>query len=172
MPDKRLLAGIIIISVMQVIGTIIFINSSFNQVERSQVVLDNSFRVPANNYQISEPVSFPNGSEILYSFTVSKGTIKFFDLDTYFYKYWQEDRDKLLPMLSRGWIEGDIVNHRVYGEDEIRCVFLNEDSYDKEVNVKITVTWPETNYLGMMSGIAVVAIGPVLGMGVKTKKLL
>lgn len=181
MSKRELLVTGVIILTMHVIGTFLFINSSFAQVERSAVVLNDSFTVPANDYQISEPIPFPKGSYSLYSFTVSEGTIKFFPLDTYFYKAWQEDRDKLLPMLTNGWIEGDNVNHRVGPYDaslyweggvEIHCAFFNEDSYDKEVHMKITVTWYETNYLGMIGGIAIVVMGPVLGMTVKTKKLL
>ena len=176
MKRQKLLVASVIILTMHVIGTFLFINSSFAQVERSAVVLNDSFTVPANDYQISEPISFPKESHNIYSFSVSEGTIKFFDLDTYFYKYWEEDRDKLLPMLTIGWIEGDDVNHRegTYGEgyDEVFCVFFNEDSYDKEVHMKITVTWYETNYLGMIGGIAIVVMGPVLGMTVKTKKFL
>jgi hypothetical protein len=181
MSKRELLVTGVIILTMHVIGTFLFINSSFAQVERSAVVLNDSFTVPANDYQISEPISFPKGSDGLYSFTVSEGTIKFFPLDIYFYKYWEEDRDKLLPMLTIGWVEGDDVNYRVWSHDgspyweggcEIRCVFFNEDSYDKEVQMQITVTWYETNYLGMIGGIAIVVMGPVLGMTVKTKKLL
>jgi len=176
MSKKELLVGGVIILAMFMTGTFLFINSSFAQMERSAVVLNDSFTVPANDYQISEPISFPKESTGLYSFTVSEGTIKFFPLDTAFYKTWQEDRDKLLPMLTNGWIEGDDMNYTetVYAESdyEIRCVFFNEDSYDKEVHMKITVTWYETNYLGMIGGIAIVVMGPVLGMTVKTKKLL
>jgi hypothetical protein len=176
MSKRELLVTGVIILTMHVIGTFLFINSSFAQVERSAVVLNDSFNVPANDYQISEPISFPKESDNIYSFSVSEGTIKFFPLDTYFYKAWEEDRDKLLPMLTIGWVEGDDVNYNtsVYSDRayQIRCAFFNEDSYDKEVHIKVTKNWYETNYLGMIGGIAIVVMGPVLGMTVKTKKLL
>jgi hypothetical protein len=177
MKRQKLLVATVIILAMFVIGTFLFINSSFAQVERSAVVLNDSFTVPANNYQIRGSIMIPAGeSTYIFSFTVANGTVKFYPLDPGLYQWWFENSEELSIYIGSSWVEGDHADFGVsiWAENgyEVRCLFVNDDSYSKEVHLRVIKTWEDTNYLGMIGGIAIVVMGPVLGMTVKTKKLL
>ena len=169
MSRKRLLVGSFIILGLLLIGTFVLVHSALAKVEKSEVLLNNSFTVQGDSYQIKGPVLIPVSGEYVASFTVSEGTIKFYPLVPTFYQMWQEGEEP--PFLVEE-------NHADYETSistpssfDMHFLFVNEDSYQKEVHLQVSRIWPETNYLGMMEGAAMMAIGTGLIAGLKMKKL-
>jgi hypothetical protein len=169
MPRNRLLVGSAIILGLLLVGTFVLIHSALEKVEKSKVLLNNSFTVQGDSYQIRGPVLIPVSGEYVASFTVSEGTIKFYPLDPPFYQMWQEGEEP--PFL----FEGD---HADWGMSistpssyDMYFLFVNEDSYPKEAHLQVSRNWPETNYLGMIEGVAMMVLGSGLVAGLKMKKL-
>ena len=89
MQRNKLLVGSIIILGLLLIGTFILIHSALAKVEKSEVLLNDSFTLQGDSHQIRGPAVISVSSEYVASFTVSEGTIKCYPLDPSFYQMWQ-----------------------------------------------------------------------------------
>jgi len=169
MPKNKLLIGSAIILGLLLIGTFILTHSALVKVEKSEVLLNNSFTVQEDSHQIRGPVLISVSGEYVASFTVSEGTIKFYLLDPASYQMWQEGKEP--PFMVEE-------NHADWGMSistpssfDMHFLFVNEDSYPKEAHLQVSRNWPETNILGMIQGAAMMVIGTGLVAGLKMKKL-
>jgi len=177
MIQKRLWVGSVVILGMLLVGTYLLVHSVFAQVERSNVLLNDSFTIQANDYQYRTTLIYspamPESAQYTASFTVSSGTIKFSPFTPGTYQLWQEGT------YQPDWTEAD---HADYGMSigsgtqadnfNMYFVFLNDASYDKEVHLQVARVWNETNYPGMILGIATIATGMSTGFITKSKNVL
>ena len=177
MARQKLLVESVVILGLLLIGSFIlmsvFVNPAFAQVEKKDILLDNSLTVQGNDYEY-RTINVSSG-DFVASFTVSDGkTIKFYPFDLATFSMWQEGT--LVPH----WVETDYADYgmgiTLSGSTTetsypLYLVFLNDNSYEKEVHLRFFRVWHETNYLGIIGGIAMMAIGAGLGVGLKIKKL-
>ena len=176
MAKQKLLVGSVVILSLLLVGSFIlmnvFVNPAFAQVEKKDILLNNSLTVQGNDYEY-RTINVSSG-DFLASFTVSDGEIIKFSTfpDLLYISMWQEGTFDPL------WRE---IDHLDYGigitsdspetSSSLFFVFLNDDSYEKEVHFRFFRVWDEINYLGIIGGIAMMAIGVGLGVGLKIKKL-
>jgi len=173
MKKQKLLIGSIIVAGMLLVGTFtlmtFLMNTAFGQVEKNEVLLNNSFTVQGSDYQIRGPVPIFVSGTYVASFAVSEGVIKFHVLDSAFYQFWQEGED--MPF----WVEADHADFgmsiSVQSSEDLYFLFVNEDSYEKAVSLRVARVWLERNYLAIIAGIVMMAIGAGIGIGLKINKL-
>jgi hypothetical protein len=175
MTRKRLLIGSIIVLGTLLAGTFILmfflLNPVFGLVEKNDVLFSGSFTVQGNSYQIRGPASISVSGTYVASFAVSEGVIKFHVLDLALYQIWQEGKD--MPF----WVEAEQADYRMSGgglaesSEDMYFLFVNEDSYEKEVDLKVARVWHERNYLAITAGIALISIGMLMGTGLRVNKL-
>lgn len=180
MKRRKLLVGSITVVGMLLVGTYtlmsFLVNPAFGRVEKSEVAWSGSLTVQGNetkwkDFGVLSPYDY------IASFTISDATIKScYPLDETLFNYWQEglyepifvEMDRADYKLSTEPLEFSAAMGKVY----LRFfIFVNEDSYAKEVQCKITRVWHETNYLPILSGIALIPIGMIMGIGLKVDKL-
>lgn len=179
MKKQKLLVGSVIVVGMLLVGTYtllsFLVNPAFGQVEKSEVAWSGSLTVQGNetkwkDFGVLSPYDY------IASLTVSDGTIKScYPLDETLFYYWQEGQFE--PIL----VETDHADYKlstpshsmvVTGAVYVRYfIFVNEGSYPKEVQYQITRVWHETSYLPILSGIAMIPIGMIMGIGLKVNKL-
>ena len=169
MPKNKLLIGSIIILGLLLIGTFILVHSALAKVEKSEVLLNDSFTLQGDSHQIRGPAVISVSSEYVASFTVSEGTIKFYLLDPTFYQMWQEGKEPPFMVEENHADWGMIIS--TPSSFDMYFLFVNEDSYPKEAHLQVSRNWPETNILGMIEGVAMMVIGTGLVAGFKMKKL-
>lgn len=176
MKKQKLLVGSAVILGMLLVGSFIlmnvFVNPAFAQVEKKDILLNNSLTVQGDDYEyITINVS---SGDFVASFTVSDGKIIKFSIfpDLTYISMWQEGTFDTI------WRETDhldygigITSDRPETSSSLCFVFVNEDSYAKEVNLRFFRVWDEINYLGITGGIAMMAIGAGLAVRLKIKKL-
>ena len=179
MKERKLLIGSLIVVGMLLAGTFtlvnFLVNPAFGQVEKSEVAWSGSLTVQGNetkwkDFGVLSPYDY------VASFTVSNGTIKScYPLDESLFNYWQERQ------FEPTFVETDHADYKsstpshsmvVTGAVYVRYfIFVNEDSYPKEVQYQITRVWHEKNHLLILSGIAMIPIGMILGIGLRVNKL-
>jgi hypothetical protein len=168
MARKAVIVGGAIVLVLFIAGTFLIINS-LAPLEKNDVLLSDSFSVPGNNYEYRTAVINSSG-EYVASFAVSSGVIKFYFFDEATFPMWQEGQ------FEPSWVEADTAGYgmsitlgaqRNYLE---YFVFLNENSIEKEVHLQFARVWNESNYIGLLSGAAIIATGIIIGL-VTTSKL-
>ena len=179
MKRQKLLVGSIIVVGMLLVGTYtltsFLVNPAFGQVEKGEVAWSGSLSVRGNetkwkDFGVLSPYDY------IASLTVSNGTIKScYPLDETLFYYWREGQFE--PIL----VETDHADYKLStpsvamgltGAFYIRYfIFVNEDSYPKEVQYQITRIWHETNYLPILGGIAMIPLAMMMGIGLKVNKL-
>ena len=180
MKRQKLLVGSIIVLGMLLLGTFtlmsFLVNPAFGQVEKSEVAWSGSLTVQGNetkwkDFGVLSPYDY------IASFTVSNGTIKScYPLHETLFNYWQEG------LFDPDFHETDRADYKLnteplefagaMGTVHLRFfIFVNENSYAKEIRYQITRVWHETNYLLILSGIAMIPIGMIMGIGLKVNKL-
>lgn len=177
MTRKRLLLGSAIVLGLLLFGSFLLMqvwgNPNFRELEKKEVVLDTYLTVPANEQRYATASLFipaePESILCDISFNCSEGTVKCFWADEVLWRMWQDGK------YEPDWYTAE---HRVFGisvssgtAEEIHLYFMcaNNDSYEKEVHLQITKTRYEANYLGMFSGIALIGVGAVVGIGLKMR---
>jgi hypothetical protein len=159
--------GIIIATLMALalvaIGISLLINSLIWK-EKREILLNDSFIVPANSYEY-RTASIRTSGEYVASFNVSNGIIKFFPFTEGTFTLWQEGQ------FNPHWTEtyhtnyGMMVSLETEGKTHFfYFVFLNEDSFNKEVSLQVSRIWEESNYVNLLSGAAFVLAGMVIGV--------
>lgn len=136
------------------------------EADKSRVEFEASLTVPANTYQyrtvaVYVPAS-PESATYVASFSVSSGGIvKFYPFDSALWQLWQEGT------FQPDWAEG---NHGDFGMSistgsqtgeniEFYLVVLNDASFSQDVKMQLSKTWHESNYLGLLTGSAIVSFG-------------
>ena len=171
--QKLLIESIIVVG-MLLVGTftlmMFLMNTAFGQVEKNNILLNNSLMVQGNDYEY-RTINVSSG-DFVASFTVSDGKIiKFYPFSLGTFSMWQEGQ------FDPSWVESD---HADYGmgiisdreiSEPMYLVFLNDDFFEKEVHLRFFRVWHERNYLAMIGGIAMMAIGSGIGVGLKINKL-
>jgi len=175
MKRQKLLAKSVAILGMLLVGSFIlinvFVNPAFAQVEKKDILLNNYLTVQGNDYEY-RTINVSSG-DFVASFTVSEGKIKFSIFpDPAYISMWQEGT------FDTTWSETD---HLKYGigvtsdgsetSSSMVFVFVNEDSYAKEVHLRFCRFWHEMNYMGIMGGVAIMAIGAGLAVRLRITKL-
>jgi len=167
----------IVVSLLLVGTFLVFLMATdLGEVERRNILLSDSLTVQGNDFEYIPVNVTVNGysDDFLASLTVSDGEIiKFSSFpSTIYISMWQEGT------FNTSWSEG---NHLDYGigvssdmPDTIISpvfVFTNEDPYAKEVHFRFFRVWQERNYLAMIAGIGMMAIGTGIGTRLKPSKL-
>lgn len=141
--------------------------NSLTPLEKRDVILNDSFNVPANNYA-NRTAWISSSGQYIASFTVSQGTIKFYWVPAV--ELWLEG--KFRP----DWIEADSddygfsVSLGQEGEKHpFYYVFLNNDTVAKEVHFEVSKVWKETNYMGLLGGAALVLSGIIIATVLKLR---
>ena len=178
MKRQKLLIGSIIAVSLLLVGTFVvfLMATNLGEVQRSNILLSNSLTVQGNDYEYIPVNVTINGysDEFLASFTVSDGEIiKFSSFPSIIYiPMWQEGT------FNTSWSEGNHLDYGMGYSSDIPdtsfshvFVFANEDPYAKEVHFRFFRVWQERNYLAMIGGIALMAIGVGIGVGLKINKL-
>lgn len=179
MTRKRLLLGSAIVLGLLLFGSFLLMqvwgNPNFRELEKKEVVLDTYLTVPADEQRYATASLFipAEPESILYdaSFNCSEGTIVCSFLDAVRWRMWQEGNYKPDWYEAEYGVFGISATSGTETGEELVHYFLciNNDSYEKEVYLQITKTWYEANYLGMFSGIALIGVGAVVGIGLKMK---
>jgi hypothetical protein len=178
MKRQKLLIGSIIVVSLLLVGTLVafLMATELGKVERRNVLLSKSLIVQGNDYEyILVNVTVKGYSDdFLASFTVSDGeTIKFSPFpDIIYLSMWQEGT------FNTSWFEGNQLDYGIGYRSGIPdtsfsavFVFVNEDSYAKEVHFRFFRVWQERNYPVMIAGIGMMAIGVGMGGRLKLNKL-
>jgi hypothetical protein len=144
------------------IGTIILALYS-SPVDKSEVTIDKSLTVKANEYK-EQFFGYYSAYDNVVSFTVLNGTI--YTCEPLFegqYLEWQADRyTPNLTETNQGsyQYEGTHVQYPMLGAIYTRYLFFfNQDSYDKEIQWRITAKWQETNTTNLTIGAALMTAG-------------
>ena len=176
---QKLLVGSIIVLGMLLLGTFTLVsflaNPAFGQVEKSEVAWSGSLTVQGNetkwkDFGVLSPYDY------IASISVSNGTIRSsHPLDETLFYHWQEGQ------FEPDFHETDHADYKlstpshsvvVTGAVYIRYfIFVNEAPYPKEIQYQITRIWHEKNYLAILSGIAMISTGMIIGIGLKVSKL-
>jgi len=178
MKRKRFLIGSIIAVSLLLVGTfaVFLMATNRGEVERSNILLSKSLTVQGNNFEYIPVNVTINGyyDKFLASFTVSEGQIIKFShfYDIMHFSMWQEGT------FNTSWSEENHLDYRMGVGSDIPdtsfspvFVFVNEDSYAKEVHFRFFRVWQERNYPVMIAGIGMMAIGTGMGAGLKPNKL-
>jgi len=174
MKKRKLLVGSVIAVGMLLFGTFtlmtFLMNPAFGQVEKTNVLLDDSLTVQGNDYEY-RTINVSSG-DFVASFTVSGGKIiKFYPFTFGTFSMWREGQ------FDPSWVETYQADYgmSIISNEEISetlyLVFLNDDFYEKEVHLRFFRVWHERNYLAMIGGIVMMAIGTGIGVGLKVNKL-
>jgi len=170
---KRLLLGSAIVLGLLLSGSFLLMqvwgNPNFKELEKKEVVLDTYLTVPANEQRYTTTSLFipAEPESILYdaSFNCSEGTVKCFWADVVLWRMWQDGKYDPDWHTAEHGVFGISASSGTAEEIDFYFVSVNNDSYEKEVHLKITETWYEANYLGMFGGIALIGVGAVVGIG-------
>lgn len=164
---KRIIIATATTLALLAIGTYLLAGSLTLQ-ERKEILLDDSFNVLGNHYE-NRTLSIPSSGDYVASFTVSNGTIKFHSFTAATLELWQEGQ------YEPDWVEMDQTDYGMgieLGPQEnlfIYLIFVNDDSFQKEVHLEVARVWNEMNYLGLLGGAALVLIGILMALVVISK---
>ena len=165
---RAIIVSGVIVLVLFIAGVFLLINS-LAPVEKNNVLLNDSFSVLGNNYEYRTALIHSSGDYVA-SFAVSNGVIKFYPFDEATFPMWQGEQ------FEPSWVEADHADYGMsitlgaQGSYPHYFVFVNEDSIEKEVHLQVARVWNESNYVGLLSGAAITAIGIIIGL-VTTSKL-
>lgn len=178
MTRQKLLIGSIIALSLLLVGTfaVFLMATKLGEVQRSNILLSKSLTVQGNDFEYIPVNVTINGysDDFLASLTVSEGQIiKFSHFPSIIYiPMWQEGT------FNTSWSEGNNLDYGIGVSSDTPdmsishiFVFVNEDSYAKEVHFQYFRVWQEKNYPVMIAGIGMMAIGAGMGTGLKPNKL-
>jgi len=177
MKRQKLLIGSIIVVSLLLVGTfVVFLMATdLGEVERRNILLSNSLTVQGNDFEYIPVNVTINGysDDFIAAFTVSDGEIKFSTFPSIIYiSMWQEGTFNTI------WSEADHLDYGIGASSDRPdtnfspvFVFANEDPYAKEVHFRFFRVWQERNYLAMIAGIGMMAIGTGIGTRLKPNKL-
>lgn len=165
--QKRFLLGVAASLALLIIGMVI-LAFFCAPMEKSQVTYDELKTVKANECGFKDFL-YDSAWDNIVSFSVSNGTIKFCEpLTTALFLEWEAGKYK------PDWIEADHGSYEyrkanlppgmigpVYGRI---FLFLNPDTYDKVVQLKVTGYWNEPNTSNLISGATLIVIGSATGL--------
>ena len=167
MVGKGIIIGSIIILALLSTGTFLFLNSLV-PLEKKDILLSDSFNVAENTYE-NRTVWIGSSGDYVASFTVSEGTIKGCLLFSPELLNWLEG------LSEPDWIESNQADFDMtidLGEGEgnhMYFVFVNGDSFTKEVHVEFSKAWEETNYVNLFEGTILVLLGTIIAILLKYK---
>lgn len=134
------------------------------EADKSRIEFEAFLTVPANTYQyrivtVYAPAA-PESAIYIASFSVSNGGIvKFYPFESGLWILWQEGK------FQPGWVEGNhgdfgmSTQSETSGNTNLYLVVLNDASVSQDVKIWLSKTWHESNYIGLLSGSAIVSLG-------------
>ncbi|UCE15935.1 MAG: hypothetical protein JSV12_08785 [Candidatus Bathyarchaeota archaeon] len=167
MVGKGIIIGSIIVLALLSAGTFLLLNSLV-PLEKKDILLSDSFNVAGNTYE-NRTAWIGSSGEYVASFTVSEGTIKGCLLIPPEFSNWLEG------ISEPDWIESNQADFEMtmdLGEGEghhMYFVFVNDDSFTKEVYVEFSKVWEETNYVNLFGGATLVLLGTIITILLKYK---
>ena len=176
MNSKRaLLLGVALCLSFAVVGAVILAFYSA-PIDKSEVTTDESLTVKAKEYR-TQFFGFYSAYDNVVSFTVLNGTIYSCEpLNEGLYLEWQAGH--YTPSLTDTnqasfQYEGTHVQYPMLGAIHTRYLFFyNQDSYDKEIQWRITAYWQETNTTNLTIGAALMIAGLGTALGLASVHLI
>lgn len=162
MLGKEVIIGSMIVLALLGPGAFLLMNS-LSPLEKKNIVLNDTFNVPENKYE-NRTAWLKYLVDYRVSFTVSEGTIKFYPMEEGVLSVW------LQHQFEPAWVESDQYNMGIGGSGESGggstwyFVFLNNDTFTKEVHLEVSNAWKETNYVGLFGGAALILSGIMVGV--------
>jgi len=163
MNSKRALhLGVALCLSLAAVGTIILAFYSA-PIDKSEVAIDKSLTIKANEYK-EQFFGYYSAYDNVLSFTVLNGTI--YTCEPLFegqYLEWQAGH--YTPSLTETTqasyqYEGTHVQYPMLAAIHTRYLFFyNQDSYDKEIQWRVTAQWQETNTTNLTTGAALITAG-------------
>jgi len=166
---KAMIIGGVVVLALLSSGTFLLLNSLM-PLEKKNLLVDTSFSVAANKYE-NETVGIDSPGNYVASLTVSEGTIKFAAMLSSQFSRWLDGQ------FEPSWVETDQTNYGMVmggqGVDlTIYFVFVNNDSFGKEVHLEVSKVWKETNYPDLLGGVALVLSGIITVVVLKYRRRL
>jgi len=164
--QKKIIIGSIISLALLGLGAFLLL-TSFTPIEKKNVLLNNSFNVVGNKYE-NRTVWIDSPGDYVGSFTVSEGTINSSRMDPGTISLWLEGKFK------PDWFVSDQGDYEMgFGPMQeaspISFVFVNNDTFTKEVHLEVSKVWKETNYVCLLGGAALILSGTILGVIFKVR---
>lgn len=133
---KAIVVGGIVVLALLSSGTFLAL-SSLAPLERKNIILNETFNVSGGNYE-NRTTWLENNVNYIVFFSVSEGTIKFYSMDEGVLSVW------LQHQFDPHWIESEYYHYATgvsgasEGGSNMYFVFLNNDTFTKEVHLEVS----------------------------------
>lgn len=167
MIGKTVVIGGILTLALLTSGTFLLLDS-LAPLEKKIVILNDTFNVPANQYE-NRTAWLKNNVNYNVYFSVSEGTIKFYAMDEAIASVWLQHE------FEPPWIETEYyhystgVSGATGGGSTMYFVFLNNDAATKEVHLEVSNAWQETNYIELFEGATLALLGGIASIITKSR---
>lgn len=167
MVGKGIIIGSLIVLALLSAGAFLLLNS-LTPLEKRDILLSDSFNVAGNTYE-NRTLWIGSSGDYVASFTASEGAIKGYPMTSAQLSLWLEG------MYEPDWTETDQVDFKMSidigegGGSTWYFVFMNDDSFTKEVHVEFSKVWEETNYVNLFGGATLALLGAIIAILLKYK---
>ena len=150
---------IVIAAILLLVGSCLILWSLLDT-NQKQVLFSDSFTILENQSENRTVLLYTTGDYVT-SFTVSNGIIKFYPFTDSTLELWQKGT------YEPQWVEAKNYDFQAGISFETtlqegmpyHLVFINTDSYSKQVSLEVARVWNGLNYLNLSEGVALIFLG-------------